>query len=89
MNETIVYHGITFHLIPGQKPCFQYDIERVVYTGYIDPDTDTDSLIKLLDAIEENKRRYEAIPPNALKLAQHMRKRVLIRKWEPKCFALC
>ena len=47
MNETIVYHGITFHLIPGQKPCFQYDIENAVYTGYIDPDIDMDSLMEL------------------------------------------
>lgn len=75
MNETIVYRGITFHLIPGQKPCFQYDIERAVYTGYIAPDIDMDSLMELLDAIEEDKRRYEAIPPNILKLAQHMRKK--------------
>ena len=76
MNETIVYHGITFHLIPGQKPCFQYDIENAVYTGYIDPDIDMDSLMELLDAIEEDKRqRYEAIPPNILKLALHMRRK--------------
>ena len=59
MNETIVYHGITFHLIPGQKPCFQYDIENAVYTGYIDPDIDMDSLMELLDAIEEDKQHRE------------------------------
>ena len=36
---------------------------------YIAPDIDMDSLMELLDAIEEDKRRYEAIPPNILKLA--------------------
>ena len=89
MNETIVLHGITFHLIPGQKPCFQYDMESGTYTGYIDPDIDMDSLMELLDAIEEDKRRYEAIPPNILKLALHMHRRALIQRWEPRCFALC
>ena len=80
MNETIVYHGITFHLIPGQKPCFQYDIARAVYTGYIDLDIDMDSLMELLVAIEEDKRRYKAIPPNILRLALHMHKKDI----EPK-----
>ena len=37
MNETIVYHGVSFHLIPGQKPCFQYDIERAVYPSISPP----------------------------------------------------
>lgn len=66
--------------LPGQKPCFQYDIERAVYTGYIAPDIDMDSLMELLDAIEEDKRRYEAIPPNILRLALHMHKKGI----EPK-----
>ena len=34
-----------------------------------------DSLMELLDAIEEYKRRYKAIPPNILKLALHMRRK--------------
>ena len=90
MNETIVYHGITFHLIPSQKPCFQYDIENAVYTGYIDPDIDMDSLMELLDASEEDKRqRYKTIPPNILKLALPCTERALIQRWEPRCFALC
>ena len=31
--------------------------------------------MELLDAIEEDKRRYEAIPPNILKLALHMHRK--------------
>ena len=31
--------------------------------------------MELLDAIEEDKRRYEAIPPNILRLALHMHKK--------------
>lgn len=76
MSDTVVFRGVTYHLIPGLAHCFQYDMETNTYTGYIDPDIDMDSLMELLDAIEVDKRqRYKAIPPNILKLALHMHRK--------------
>lgn len=56
MGKTFEYFGITFHVIDGQKPCFAYNLKSRTYPGYINPDTDLDTLQVLMDAIEEDKR---------------------------------
>ena len=73
MSDTIVFRGVTYHLIPGLAPCFQYDMKTNTYTGYVDPKLKFDKFVELANAIDADKRsRYEAIPPNIRKLAEYI-----------------
>lgn len=36
MSDTVVFRGVTYHLIPGLAPCFQYDLVTEALIAYLE-----------------------------------------------------